>query len=245
MCPDDPAVPVICVDGPSGSGKSTVAERLAASLGWRHLDSGALYRIVAAAALERNLSLDDADALTRLAEVLEITFDSGGPGVAGGGLHEDIRTERVGAAASTIAAYPALRRAILARQRAARRSPGLVADGRDMGTVVFPDAPLKIFLDASPEVRAERRNKQLKNKGLNVNFRALLGAIHERDARDRERTAAPLRPAEEAVIIDSTGMDLEEVLAQALALVRERGLGHPGAGARLMTTGPSSPPDEK
>ena len=128
------------------------------------------------------------------------------------------------AAASTVAAYPELRDAILARQRAARRLPGLVADGRDMGTVVFPDARLKIYLDASPEIRADRRNKQLRNKGLNVSFRALLAGIRERDARDRERAAAPLRPAGDAIVIDSTAMSLDEVVRQALALVRERGL---------------------
>ena len=219
---------MICVDGPSGSGKSTLAQRLAAALGWRQLDSGALYRIVAAAALEGGLGLDEKDAIARLAEGLEIEFQADGFTVGGAGLKEDIRSERVGAAASTIAAYPELRSAILARQRAARRPPGLVADGRDMGTVVFPDALLKIFLDASPEVRADRRNKQLKNKGLHVNFRALLAAIHERDARDSERAAAPLRNAGDAVVIDSTGMDLEEVLALALRLVRERGLEHDG-----------------
>ena len=219
---------MICVDGPSGAGKSALAGRLAAALGWRHLDSGALYRIVAAAALERDVGLDEKHALADLAAGLEIEFQAGGFTVDGAGVKEDIRSERVGAAASTIAAYPELRRAILARQRAARRPPGLVADGRDMGTVVFPDAPLKIFLDASPQMRADRRNKQLKNRGLNVNFRGLLAAIHERDARDRERAAAPLRPAAEAVVIDSTEMDLEEVLALALTLVRERSLQHDG-----------------
>ncbi|MDE0063546.1 MAG: (d)CMP kinase [Gammaproteobacteria bacterium] len=226
MAPDggDPAAPVICVDGPGGSGKSTLAALLADSLQWRHLDSGALYRLVAAAALERGMSLEDREALAGLAARLDFRFEDADPAVSGEAPGPDIRSEPVGAAASTIAAYPELRSAILSRQRAARRPPGLVADGRDMGTVVFPDAPLKIYLDANPEVRAERRNKQLKNKGLNVSFRALLVGIHERDARDRERAAAPLKPAGDAVVIDSTAMNLDEVLGQALALVRERGL---------------------
>ena len=225
MRANDPAVPVICVDGPSGSGKSALAERLAETLGWGYLDSGALYRVVAVTALQKGLSLENPQALAELAAALTIDFDAGRIVFGGADCSEDIRSERVGAAASTIAAYPEVRSAILVPQRAARCPPGLVADGRDMGTVVFPDAELKIFLDASPSVRAERRNKQLKNRGLNVSFRDLLGAIHERDVRDRERAAAPLKPADDAIVVDSTGMNLEEVLAQALALVRERGLG--------------------
>ena len=214
------AIPVICVDGPGGSGKSTLAARLAQSLGWHQLDSGALYRAIAAAALEQGLSLDAPSALAGLAAGLDFAAACKSVGASA-----DMRSERTGAAASAVAAHPEVRRAVLGRQRAARRPPGLVADGRDMGTVVFTDAALKIFLDASPEVRAERRNKQLRNKGLNVSFPALLADIHERDARDRGRAAAPLRPAEDAVVIDSTGMSLEEVLEQALALARSRGLG--------------------
>lgn len=226
MAPDggDPAAPVICVDGPGGSGKSTLAALLAESLQWHRLDSGALYRLVAVAALKRGMNLEDRKALAQYAMRLDIPFEGVDPFVAVLSPDLDIRSERVSAAASTIAVYPELRDAILSRQRAARRPPGLVADGRDMGTVVFPDAPLKIYLDANPEIRAERRNKQLKNKGLNVSFRALLAGIHERDARDRERAAAPLKPAGDAVVIDSTAMNLDEVLGQALALVRERGL---------------------
>ena len=214
--------PVICVDGPSGAGKSTLAGRLAEALGWGHLDSGALYRLVAATALQRGQNLADRRALAGLVAGLQTDFDAGGPA-------EHMGSEQVGAAASTIAAYPELRAAMLLPQRAARRPPGLVADGRDMGTVVFPDAELKIFLDASPEVRAQRRNIQLKNKGLNVSFRDLLAAIHERDARDRERAAAPLRPADDAIVVDSTGMNLDEVVAKALALARQRGLKPLGA----------------
>ena len=179
---------------------------------------------VAAAALERDLNLEDRQAVAELAGNPDIGVEGGCATVRGGAPRLDIRSERVGAAASAIAAYPELRGAILSRQRAARRPPGLVAEGRDMGTVVFPDAALKMFLDASPEVRADRRNKQLKNKGLNVRFRDLLAGIQERDARDRERAAAPLRPAGDAVVIDSTALSLEEVLEQAMALARERGL---------------------
>ena len=226
MTPDsgDTATPVICVDGPGGSGKSTLSARLAESLRWNRLDSGALYRAVAASALERGLSLENREALVEFATRLDTGFEGTHPAVPRKARRLDMRSERVGAAASTIAAYPELRDVILTGQRAARRPPGLVADGRDMGTIVFPDAALKIFLDASPGVRAERRNKQLKNKGLNVNFRAILAGIQERDARDRERAAAPLRQAEDAIVIDSTAMSLEEVLGRALALASERGL---------------------
>lgn len=220
----EPAAPVVCVDGPGGSGKSTLAALLAESLQWHQLDSGALYRLVAAAALEREISLEDSEALAQFANGLDIRFEGARPRIAGESPGLDIRSEPVSAAASTIAVYPELRDAILARQRAARRPPGLVADGRDMGTVVFPDAQLKFYLDASPEIRADRRNKQLRNKGLNVSFRALLVGIRERDARDRERAAAPLIPAADAIVIDSTAMSLEEVLERALALARERGL---------------------
>ena len=220
----DQAVPVICLDGPGGSGKSTLARCLAQSLGWHRLDSGALYRIVAAAALDRRIDLHDPRAVAALAADWGNGFEDALPATSGGADADRIRSERVGRGASTIAAHPELRAAMLARQRAARRPPGLVADGRDMGTVVFPDAPLKIFLDATPEVRANRRTKQLKNKGLNVSFRDLLAGIQERDARDRARAAAPLRPAEDAIVIDSTGLGLDDVVDKALSLARERGL---------------------
>ncbi len=226
MAPDagEAAAPVICVDGPGGSGKSTLAGLLADTLRWGRLDSGALYRTVAAAALERGLNLEDGRALASFAGTLDLRVEDACVTVAGKTLREDIRAERVGSAASRIAALPELRDAILALQRAARRPPGLVADGRDMGTVVFPDANLKIFLDASPEVRANRRNKQLRNKGLNVRVRDLLAGVRERDARDRGRAASPLRPAGDAIVIDSTAMSLEDVLARALTLAQERGL---------------------
>jgi cytidylate kinase len=209
-------VPVIAIDGPSGSGKGTIAALVAERLGWHLLDSGALYRIVAACALARGVDLDDPAALASLAAGLSIVFDGDRVEVDGTDLTLAIRSEEVSAAASQVAALQPVRDAILDLQRALRRSPGLVADGRDMGTVVFPDAALKVFLDASPETRAERRYIQLKNKGLSVSLAALLANIRERDARDRGRAVAPLRQAEGAVLIDSTDMSVDEVLARVL-----------------------------
>jgi cytidylate kinase len=217
-------VPVIAIDGPSGSGKGTIAALVAERLGWHLLDSGALYRIVAAVALARRIPLGDPDALAAMAGRLEIHFREGTVLVDGDDLTEEIRTEPVGQAASEVAALGAVRTAILAAQRAMRRPPGLVADGRDMGTVVFPDAELKIYLDASARVRAERRYNQLKNKGLSVNFRALLANLEERDARDKERAVSPLVPAPDALIIDSTDLGIEAVLERVLAEVRNRHL---------------------
>jgi len=217
-------VPVIAIDGPSGSGKGTIAELVASHLGWHLLDSGALYRIVAAVALTRQIPLDDETALAAMAAGLEIRFDSGAVLVDGEDLTGEIRTEPVSRAASQVAAIGAVRAAILEAQRAMRRPPGLVADGRDMGTVVFPDAELKIYLDASALVRAERRYNQLKNKGLSVNFRALLANLEDRDARDKERAVSPLVPAPDALIIDSTDLGIEEVLDRVLAEVRIRHL---------------------
>jgi len=220
---EQPDTPVSGIDGPVSSGKSSLAGRVAAALGWHHLDSGSLYRLVAATALARKVSLEDEQALADLALGLRAsTYGSDG----GTPVSElSLRSETVSAAASTVAAYPAVRRAIFALQRSARRAPGLVADGRDMGTVIFPDAPLKVFLEASAEVRAKRRIKQLKNNGLNVSFRALLAGIRERDARDRGRAAAPLRPAEDAIVVDSTQMSLEQVLGHVLALAQAQGIG--------------------
>jgi len=217
-------VPVIAIDGPSGSGKGTIAALVAERLGWHLLDSGALYRIVAAVALARSIPLADQDALAAMAGGLEIRFQDGTVVVDGDDLTEEIRTEPVGQAASEVAALGAVRAAILAAQRAMRRSPGLVADGRDMGTVVFPDAELKIYLDASARVRAERRYNQLKNKGLSVNFRALLANLEERDARDKERAVSPLVPAPDALIIDSTDLGIEAVLDTVLTEARNRHL---------------------
>jgi cytidylate kinase len=216
--------PVIAIDGPSGSGKGTLAALLAERLGWHLLDSGALYRIVAAAALERAVALDDEAGLTALATNLEIRFESDQVWVDGQDRSLTIRTEAVSVGSSRVAALVAVRAAILEQQRAMRRVPGLVADGRDMGTVVFPDAPLKIFLDASPEVRAERRYNQLKNKGLSVNLRALLVTIQERDERDRGRAVSPLRPAKDAILLDCTDMSIDAVLERVYAEAVERGL---------------------
>ncbi|MEZ5557137.1 MAG: (d)CMP kinase [Pseudomonadales bacterium] len=216
--------PVIAIDGPSGSGKGTVAARVAEHLGWHLLDSGALYRIVAAVALERAIALDDAQALEALARGLSIRFDGTRVWVDDADLSERIRHEDVSAGASQVAALQVVRDAILALQRAQRRPPGLVADGRDMGTVVFVDAPLKVYLDATPEVRAERRYNQLKNKGLSVSLAALLANLRERDERDRGRAVAPLRPAKDAILIDSTHLTIDEVVARVLEAARARGL---------------------
>ena len=209
-------VHVVTIDGPSGAGKGTLAAAIAEARGWHLLDSGALYRIIAVVALRQGVSLSDAALLAALCSELQIVFGAGSVTVNGDDLTDAIRTEDVGSAASVVAALPPVREAILTLQQASRRAPGLVADGRDMGTVVFPDAPVKIFLDASAEARAERRYNQLKNKGLSVKFPTLLEQIQERDARDRERAVAPLRPAEDALIIDSSEMSIDAVVATVI-----------------------------
>ena len=218
------SVPVITIDGPSGSGKGTIAATIAEKLGWALLDSGALYRIVAAVALDRGVALDDAEGLAAMAAGLTISFAEDRVTVDGADLTEEIRTEPVSVASSRVSALAPVRAAILDLQRSMRRPPGLVADGRDMGTVVFKDAELKIYLDASARIRAERRYNQLKNKGLDVNFRALLANLEERDARDKERAVSPLVPAEDALIIDSTNLSVEEVLEKVLSEVEARQL---------------------
>ena len=209
-------VPVVTIDGPSGAGKGTLAAAIAEARGWHLLDSGALYRIIAVVALKQGVSLSDAALIAALCSELQIVFGAGSVTVNGDDLTDAIRTEDVGSAASVVAALPPVREAILTLQKAFRRAPGLVADGRDMGTVVFPDAPVKIFLDASAEARAERRYNQLKNKGLSVKVPGLLEQIQERDARDRERAVAPLRPAEDALIIDSSQMSIDAVVATVI-----------------------------
>lgn len=215
--------PVIAIDGPSGAGKGTVCQLLAEKLGWHLLDSGAIYRVLAASALQQQIDLDDVDALVAQASKLDVIFKSSPLGVSvilnGEEVSSQLRTEQMGNAASKIAAYPAVREALLQRQRAFRVAPGLIADGRDMGTVVFPDAEVKIFLDASAEERANRRLKQLQEKGFDVKFEHLLLEIKERDERDRNRPVAPLRPAEDALVVDSTAMDIQAVLQSVLAQV--------------------------
>ena len=216
------SVPVLAIDGPSGSGKGTLAAWMAAELDWHLLDSGALYRIVAAMAVRRRLDIDREPSMRALAESLRIAFPNGRVLVDDLDLTDEIRTEDMGVLASRVAALPAVRTAILAVQRDFAQAPGLVADGRDMGTVVFPHAGLKIFLDASAEARAERRYNQLKNKGLSVSLRDLLEQIEERDARDRKRATAPLRAASDALLIDSTQMTLQEVCTTVMQAATQR-----------------------
>ncbi|HEX6998713.1 MAG TPA: (d)CMP kinase [Gammaproteobacteria bacterium] len=211
-------VPVITIDGPTGSGKGTISRALAVRLGWHLLDSGALYRLVALEAQRRGVALDDAPRLAAIAEALDVTFgDPSGEErvlLAGEDVTAALRTEECGAGASRVAAVPEVRAALLARQRAFARPPGLVADGRDMGTTVFPDASLKVFLTASPEERARRRHKQLKEKGIDVSLPDLSWDIAQRDRRDANRAVAPLRPADDARLLDSTSLSPEEVIAR-------------------------------
>ncbi len=223
-------VPVITIDGPSGSGKGTVAALLAGKLGWNFLDSGALYRLLAFAARNHGVDLTNEEALKVLAEHLDVQFGAARDGhgmviiLEGEDVTEAIRNETVGAGASQVAALPVVRTALLQRQKAFREAPGLVADGRDMGTVVFPDAPLKIFLTASAEERARRRYLQLKARGNDVNLASLLEEIRERDERDTQRAVAPLKPAEDAIQLDSTTLSIEEVLQRILSEVADRDL---------------------
>jgi cytidylate kinase len=216
------SVPVIAIDGPSASGKGTIAQAVARKLGFHYLDSGALYRLVALAAMKEATSLDDAAALARCAGSLNVSFDGGEIFLFAQRVTDTIRSEDCGKGASRVAALPAVRAALLSRQRAFRQPPGLVAEGRDMGTVVFPDATLKLFLTASAEVRAERRYKQLKEKGIDANIRTLLRELRERDARDSARSAAPLQQAADARELDSSGLGIEEIVRQVLDWYRQR-----------------------
>lgn len=217
----DSQVPVIAIDGPTASGKGTVASRVAAALGFAFLDSGALYRLTALAALEAGVSLDDELSLANLAKMLDVRFDGERILLSGREVQDAIRQEAVGNAASRIAALPAVRAALVELQHAFRRAPGLVADGRDMGTVIFPDAPLKVFLTASVEARADRRYKQLIGKGFPANMADLLQDLKERDARDTQRAVAPLKPAEGAHLLETSDMTIEQAVAQVLEWYRQ------------------------
>lgn len=217
-------IPVLTIDGPSGSGKGTISRAVAQSLGWHYLDSGALYRAVGVAAGWAGTDLSDRNALMRLAFDTQIEFRADGdaePRVIVNGVDatDELRTETAGAAASAIAAIPEVRAALFQKQRSFLCSPGLVADGRDMGTVIFPEAKYKVFLTASAEERAKRRYKQLKDKGLGITIEDLLREIQARDARDAQRTVAPLRPAVDAVLMDTTGVSIKDVVGQVRALI--------------------------
>ncbi|MFI4936952.1 MAG: (d)CMP kinase [Candidatus Berkiellales bacterium] len=219
-------IPVITVDGPSGSGKGTLSHHVAEMLGWHFLDSGALYRVLAHAALSKGISVEDPVALAKVAAHLEVSFVGSPPQILlnGQNITLAIRTEECGNAASKVAKLPEVRKALLERQRAFLEPPGLVADGRDMGTVVFPEALLKIFLEASPEVRAQRRQIQLKEQGVNVSLGDLFAEIAERDARDRQRAVSPLVPASDAIVIDTTAFTIDEVFGIVMAKVFDKGI---------------------
>jgi cytidylate kinase len=214
--------PVIAIDGPSASGKGTVAERVAAALGFHYLDSGALYRLVTLEVLRRRLPLDDVDGLAAAAREMEIAFRDGKLWLGGEDVTQAVRTEAVSAATSKVAAAPQVRAALLERQRRFRRAPGLVADGRDMGSVVFPDAILKVFLTADVAVRAERRHKQLMEKGMYGKMPDVVEELRQRDARDSARPVAPLRHYPDALFLDTTGLTIDQAVEQVLAWYRER-----------------------
>jgi len=215
----DPAAPVIAIDGPSASGKGTIASRVARELGFHYLESGALYRVLALVSL-REGTLEE-KRIAYLASHMDVEFAGGEVLLEDEDVSDKIRSEPCGVRASEVAKLPQVRAALLERQRAFRRPPGLVADGRDMGTVVFPDAELKIFLTATPEVRAERRYKQLKEKGIDANLRALSRDLEERDERDTKRAVSPLIPAADSQVIDSSSLSIEEVVGRILELYRE------------------------
>ncbi len=221
-------VPIITIDGPSGTGKGTICSYLTDWLQWNFLDSGALYRVLALAAQKRGIDNNDEAKLADLAENLNVEFKVAGAGslvdviLDGEVVTDEIRTEEAGNAASQVAQIVAVRKALLSRQKAFHKAPGLVADGRDMGTVVFPQANLKIYLTASAEERAKRRLKQLMDKGISANLRDLSVDIAERDERDSTRAASPLKPAEGAVIIDTSTLDIDEVVAKISELVKEQ-----------------------
>jgi cytidylate kinase len=216
------AVPVIAIDGPSASGKGTVAERVAAALGFRYLDSGALYRLVTLAAQQAGIDLGDEPALARIAASMDIDFRDGRTWLSARDVTADLRSETVSAATSRVAAHPGVRRALLARQRGFRTAPGLVADGRDMGSVVFPEAPLKVFLTADVAARAERRYKQLMEKGMYAKMGDVVEELRRRDERDSSRPVAPLKHYPDAVFLDTTRITAEQAVQKILDWWRER-----------------------
>jgi cytidylate kinase len=217
--------PVIAIDGPSASGKGTVASRVAQALGFHYLDSGALYRLVAVAALRAAADLDDEGALAKLAEEMQVEFRDGAAFLGGRDVSAAMRAEEVGAAASRVAAWTRVREALLRRQRAFLRPPGLVADGRDMGSIVFPDAPLKVFLTADVGTRAERRYKQLMEKGMYAKMPDVVEELRRRDERDASRPVAPLRHYPDAIFLDTTGLSVEQAVQRILEWWRERSAG--------------------
>ncbi|CAB3787099.1 Cytidylate kinase [Paraburkholderia caffeinitolerans] len=223
--------PLIAIDGPTASGKGTVATLVAAHMGFHLLDSGALYRLAALASMRYAIAADDADGLAKLIDDLHITFREGLAQLDGVDVSNEIRAEEVGNRASVIAAHPSVRTALVARQRAFRKLPGLVADGRDMGTVIFPDADLKVFLTASVEARAARRYKQLIQKGFSANMDDLLRDLRERDARDSNRAAAPLKPAADAKLLDTSALSIDQAVEQVVQWYQEssqlRSVRHP------------------
>ena len=223
-------IPIVTVDGPSGTGKGTISQMLAKQLGWHYLDSGAIYRVLAWVAIQNHLDLDDEDRLAELAQQLDVEFVVGSNGAESQvrctsiDVTAAIRTPEVTQASSIISAKPLVRKALLCRQRAFRQLPGLVTDGRDMGTVIFPEAPLKLFMTADPVERARRRYNELKSKGIDVNLPSILDALSKRDTRDEERTTAPLKPAVDAILIDTTALSIEETFQLVMRKIREYNL---------------------
>ena len=219
------SVPIIAIDGPSASGKGTVAARVAQALGFHYLDSGALYRLVALAALRHGVTLDDTGGLARLAGSMDVSFDASGVRLDGADVGEALRTEEVSRAASRVASQGPVRDALLARQRAFRQAPGLVADGRDMGSVVFTDAALKVFLTADVSTRAERRYKQLMEKGMYARMEDVVEDLASRDARDASRAVAPLRHYPDAIFLDTTGLTIDQAVDRILSWWRDKAAG--------------------
>ncbi len=214
--------PVLTIDGPSGSGKGTISTTVAGKLGWHYLDSGAIYRVLGYLAKTRNIAFDDVGGLVNLSQNLDLTFTAQGISLDGKPVGDEIRTEDAGKRASLVSPIPEVRKTLLQWQRARARPPGLVADGRDMGTVVFPNAICKIFLTASAQARADRRFKQLRDKGFDVNIAQLFKEISERDERDANRKVSPLKPAHDAVVLDTTELDIAEVISRVMGEINSR-----------------------